>query len=108
MQNHSIYHMGCIYVLSLVNNIQKSQCNIDILPRRRLKKKRKMNDINEALFCNRPSDFTQTKLMVHHHRRDDENYIGSSGGSMTMGMVIAGGGSNHGEEQLKGFYIENT
>ena len=64
-----------------------------------------MNDINEALFCNRPSDFTQTKLMVHHHRRDDVNYIGSSGGSMTMGMVIAGGGSNHGEEQLKGVYI---
>ena len=95
--------MGCIYVLSLVNNIQKSQCNIDILPL----KKRKMNDINEALFCNRPSDFTQTKLMVHHHRRDNENYIGSSGGNMTMGMVIAAA-AHHGEEQLKGFYIENT
>ena len=36
-------------------------------------KKGTSNDINEALFCNRPLEFTQTKRMAHRHRRDDEN-----------------------------------
>lgn len=56
-------------------------------------RKRTSNDINEALFCNHPSEFTQTKLLVHGHRHDDENCIGRSSGNMTMYLVIASGGT---------------
>jgi hypothetical protein len=52
-----------------------------------------MYDINEALFCNRPSEFTQTKRMVDRHRPDDDNCTGRLGGNMTMGLAIADGGT---------------
>jgi hypothetical protein len=50
-------------MLNLVNNMQNLNVPSIYLPRD-VSRKRASNDINEALFCNRPSEFTQTKRMV--------------------------------------------
>jgi hypothetical protein len=67
-----------------------------------------MNDINEALFCNRLSEFTQTKRMVHRHIPADESCIGRSGGNMTMGMVIAVGGTAMVRKSLSEYYSNES